>query len=112
MPEGLQDGLSLVEFSDLIAYLENPKLPALPAPAPVATRLRVHAAVSNPVLTASQERAAADRNSTGEELFSPFYSHLPVCAAAAANATQTTQPPPSPGPHLRPHRRHPCRRLP
>ena len=32
MPEGLQAGLSLSEFSDLIAYVENPNLPAPPPP--------------------------------------------------------------------------------
>ena len=30
MPEGLQDGLSLVEFSDLIAYVENPNVATTP----------------------------------------------------------------------------------
>jgi putative heme-binding domain-containing protein len=34
MPEGLQTGLSLEEFSDLIAYVENPN-PASPTPQPV-----------------------------------------------------------------------------
>jgi putative heme-binding domain-containing protein len=32
MPEGLQSGLSVAEFSDLISYVENPVLPEAPQP--------------------------------------------------------------------------------
>jgi putative heme-binding domain-containing protein len=36
MPEGLQSGLSVTEFSDLISYVENPVLPEAPKPLPLA----------------------------------------------------------------------------
>jgi putative heme-binding domain-containing protein len=39
MPEGLESGLSLAEFSDLISYVENPALPEPPKPPKLATRI-------------------------------------------------------------------------
>jgi putative heme-binding domain-containing protein len=86
MPEGLQDGLSLVEFSDLIAYVENPNVPTA---IPPGARARAKAALE-PVLTASQN-APPPPEVTGEELFSPF-------ASGALSAPPRTSPPASSSP--------------
>jgi putative heme-binding domain-containing protein len=89
MPEGLQTGLSLVEFSDLIAYVENPNVPAPPAPAIA----RAHSLKApNPVLTASQT-VPPPVDITGEDLFSPFTS-IPSSPPSFS--------PPSPAPPLPP----------
>jgi putative heme-binding domain-containing protein len=93
MPEGLQDGLSLVEFSDLIAYLENPTIPALPThAAPVTTHPRpVH--IPNPIITASQD-VPPPAELTAEELFSPF-SPAALTAPPMPATPQRSEPPPS-----------------
>jgi hypothetical protein len=96
MPEGLQDGLSLVEFSDLIAYLENPNVPALPTrAAPVATHPRpLH--TPNPIITASQD-VPPRAEPTAEELFSPF-SPAALSAPLMPPTPRTSEPPPSQSP--------------
>ncbi len=91
MPEGLQDGLSLTEFSDLIAYVENPNVPAAPAPATgaamVGPRPRNMKRPPTPIVTASQT-APAPPDLTADDMFSPF-------APGAANSA-----PPVPQPML------------
>ena len=97
MPEGLQDGLSLVEFSDLIAYVENPNVPS--APSPRARSLNA----TDPVLTASQT-VPPPVEITGEELFSPFTPNAlsprpsPSPAPSSPLPSPTSPLPPSPSP--------------
>jgi putative heme-binding domain-containing protein len=72
MPEGLQDGLSLVEFSDLIAYVENPYIPTAPLRGTGLAGPRPRPFKGpNPFVTASQT-VAPPPVATGEDLFSPF----------------------------------------
>jgi putative heme-binding domain-containing protein len=103
MPEGLQDGLSLLEFSDLIAYVENPNVPAAPAPVPnPASNLAAHRprAVKRPppIVTAAQT-APAPPDLNADDMFSPFGS-------TSKNSAPTTDlAPPVPLP-MTPARRH------
>jgi putative heme-binding domain-containing protein len=90
MPEGLQDGLSLVEFSDLIAYVENPNVPEPPAPSIARPRPRGPSEKGEePILTASQDVPPPD-DLNAEDLFSPF----------STEALTPHSPPPHPHPHL------------
>jgi putative heme-binding domain-containing protein len=108
MPEGLQDGLSLVEFSDLIAYVENPNVASTPGPVTLRPRSLDS---SNPVLTASKT-APPPADVTGEDLFSPFTPRAlaqPLGSAAPSPALQaaerlspTRHSVPSPGPSSQP----------
>ena len=98
MPEGLQDGLSLVEFSDLIAYVENPNVPTAPLPgAGLAGPHPRPLKGPNPIVTASQS-VPPPPDVTGEDLFSPF------------SPSALTAPPPAPTPPMpvpSPSKQHP-----
>jgi putative heme-binding domain-containing protein len=66
MPEGLQSGLSLTEFSDLISYVEDPVVPGAPRPGAVANHLP-----RNPPRNGMPDRtAAAPQPEPGADLFS------------------------------------------
>jgi putative heme-binding domain-containing protein len=95
MPEGLQGGLSLAEFSDLISYVENPVLPELPAPAPRAARQpRNPPANTIPNLVAA---APEPEPEPGSELFS-FLDVPPAPAEPDRYAAAIPGPPPASSP--------------
>jgi putative heme-binding domain-containing protein len=88
MPEGLQGGLSLAEFSDLISYVENPVLPEPAKPAPLAAR-----PPRNPHPDSMPNRAAsAPPPEPGAELFS-FLDITPAPAAPDRYVPADPEPP-------------------
>jgi hypothetical protein len=103
MPEGLQNGLSVTEFSDLISYVENPVLPEATKPPALAFH-------SNP--TAAPSLAHAPTPEPGADLFSfldigPSQDGPDRLAAPTIEAPPAARPTPSTGdrgwvPHNRP----------
>ena len=109
MPEGLQNGLSLMEFSDLIAYVENPNVPAAPAPTPASNLVaaRPRAFKRPPPIVTPAQTAPPPPDLTSDDMFSPFASSTQNSAAA----TDLAPPVPTPAlprtPNRRPNRAHP-----
>jgi len=85
MPEGLQGGLSLAEFSDLISYVENPVLPEPPKSAPLAAH--------SPKNPQPSRAAAAPPPEPGAELYS--FLDFPQAPAASDHYEPADPEPPS-----------------
>jgi len=115
MPEGLQSGLSVTEFSDLISYVENPILPEPPKPPTLAGGSRKSPGFDSDTNLAPA--ASAPVPEPGADLFSfldvPGLPEEPIRPASAVlKQPPTTQPnrvPPAPWPVLPPP---PARTLP
>jgi putative heme-binding domain-containing protein len=108
MPEGLQSGLSVTEFSDLISYVENPILPEPPKPPSLAGASRKSPAFdSDPNL---RPGASAPVPEPGADLFSlldvPGLPEEPMRSTAAVRkpppAIRPNHVPPAPWPILPP----------
>jgi putative heme-binding domain-containing protein len=102
MPEGLQAGLSLSEFSDLIAYVENPNLPAPPPPGGRPPFPHPAGQPARP----SVPKIPPPRLESPEDMFNPFVN-IPdepltapaeLVAAAPAPPEPVASPPPPPPP--------------
>ena len=93
MPEGLESGLSLAEFSDLISYVENPVVPDAPKPPALAGHSRGnHPPNSGP---AGQADAPSPLPEPGADLFS-FLDVPPLPDEPVNSSTPAVlQPPPA-----------------
>jgi putative heme-binding domain-containing protein len=99
MPEGLQTGLSLTEFADLISYVENPKLPQPGQPSGFASRRGAPPGPTSP------NAAPVSPPLPGAELFSFLDIDADAMPALPVNATLPAAAPPSFTPPLPPRPR-------
>lgn len=84
MPEGLQSGLSVTEFSDLISYVENPVLPEAPKPPAMA----FHSNATN-----APNSVPPPKPEPGTDLFS--FLDIPAQDGSDRSSPGELQPPPA-----------------
>jgi putative heme-binding domain-containing protein len=96
MPEGLQSGLSVTEFSDLISYVENPVQPEALKPPAMAVRPLTRAPKS-----ASSKAPPAPTPVPGADLFS-FLDVAPMQEGTEPSAPVVRHSPPAPRPATAP----------